>query len=83
MILAQLGNKALGGMPFTSIFGRPIGPHKRFLQQGNHCTQVRMNHRCAHHLMKIGARTTVVDFVQTRCTVHGLGGKICCPIERQ
>ena len=24
-----------------------------------------------------------VDFVQTRGTVHGLGGKIFCPIERQ
>jgi hypothetical protein len=83
MILAQLGKKALGGMPFTIIFGRPIVPHNRFRHQGNHGTQVRMNHRGPQHLMQRGDRTIAVAFVQTRSTVNGLGGNICCPIERQ
>ena len=42
-----------------------------------------MNNRCTQHLLKIGDRTIAVDFVQTRCAVNGLGGKIFCPIERQ
>jgi hypothetical protein len=42
-----------------------------------------MNNRCAQHLMKIGDRTIAVDFLQTRGTVNGLGGKISRPIERQ
>ena len=42
-----------------------------------------MNNRCPQHLMKISDRTIAVDFVQTRGTVNGLGGKIFCPIERQ
>ena len=54
MILAQLGNKALGGIAFTIIFGRSIVLHNRFRHQGNHGTHVRMKNRCTQHLMKIG-----------------------------
>ena len=36
MVLAQLGNKALGSIAFTIIFVRPIVLHNRFRHQGNH-----------------------------------------------
>ena len=83
MVLAQLGHKPFGGIPFTIIFVQPIGLHDRFRHQGNHGTQVRMNNRGAQHLMKIGDGPIAVDFLQTRGTVNGLGGKIPRPIERQ
>jgi len=83
MILAQLGHKPFGGIAFTIIFVCPIVLHNRFRHQGNHCTQVRMNDRGAQQLMKIGDRPIAVDFLQTRGTVNGLGGKIPCAIEGQ
>ena len=81
VVLAQLGNEAFGGVAFTIIFGRAVLVDNGFWHQRNHGPQVRMNNRGAQHLMKIGDRTIAVDFVQTRGTVNGLGGKIPRPIE--
>ena len=83
MVLAPRGHKPVGGMACTIIVVRPIVLHTRFRHQGHHCPHVRMKHRCAQHRMNRGERTMAVDFLQTRGTVHGLGGKISRPIARQ
>ena len=83
MLLAPLGKTALGGLPFTSILGRPLVPHKRVRQQWHHCTPVRRKNRCPQHRRQRGERTMAVDLVQTRGAVQGLGGQIGCPIARQ
>ena len=83
VVLAQLRNKPFGGIAFAIIFLRSILFHDRFRHQRNHCTHVRMNDRRAQHLMRIGDRPVAVDFLQTRCTVNRLGGKIPRAIERQ
>jgi hypothetical protein len=83
MVLTQLGNEALGGLPFTIIVVRPIVLHNRFRHQGHHGAHVWMDNRRASHLMMIRHAPVAVDLVQTRCTVHRRGGKIPRPIERQ
>ena len=53
VVLAQFGNKALGGIAFAIVFVRAILLHNRFGHQRNHCTHVRMDNRRAQHLMII------------------------------
>ena len=45
VVLAQLGHKAFGGIPFTIILGRAIVLHDGFRQERNHGTHVRMDNR--------------------------------------
>jgi hypothetical protein len=55
MILAQLGNKALGRVPFTIIFVCAIVLHNRFRHQRNDGSLIRMDNRGTQHLVIIGA----------------------------
>ena len=61
MVLAQLGHKAFGGIAFAIIFVRAIVVHNRLGHERNHGPLVRMDDRCAQHLMRIGDRTVAVD----------------------
>ena len=81
VVLTQFDDKAFGGITFTIIFVCPIVLPDRFRHQGNHGTHVGMDERGAQHLMRIRDRPVAVDLVQTRCTVHRLGGKIPRAIE--
>ena len=54
MILAQLGHKALGGMTFAIIFGRPITVANRLRHERKDGSLVRMDDRSAQHLVCIG-----------------------------
>ena len=82
MVLSQLSHTPLGGMPFPIIVGRAILLRNGCGPQGNGCPHVRMENRCAQHLMRRGDAPVAVDLVQTRRTVHRLGGQIPCAIER-
>src|SRR6266481_5276322 len=81
MILAQLGNEAFGGITLAIIFSRTVWFHNRFGHERNHCTEIRMDNRCAQHLMVVCDRPMTVDFLQTRRTVNRWGGKIPRTIE--
>jgi len=81
MILAQLGNEAFGGIAFAIIFGRTVRFHNRFGHERNHFTEIRVDNRCAQHLMIVRNRPVTVDLVQTRRTVNRWGGKIPRAIE--
>src|SRR5437588_693726 len=83
VVLAQLGNKAFGGVTFTIILVRPIMLHDRFGHERNHFTHVRMDDRCAQHLMRIRDRPIAMHLVQTRGTVNSRRGKIPRAIEGQ
>ena len=81
MIVAQLGNEAFGGMAFAIIFGRTVRLHHRFGHARNHCTDIRLDNRCAQHLRRVRDRPVAVDLVQTRRTRNRWGGKIPRAIE--
>ena len=82
MVLPQLCHKAFGGITLAIIFACAILFHNRLGHQGNHCTHVRMDNRCAQHLVIIRDRPVAVDLVQTRRTVNLFGGKVPRAIER-
>jgi hypothetical protein len=54
MILAQLGHKACGSIPFAIIFVRPIRVHNRLRHERNDGPLVRMDDRGAQPRMRIG-----------------------------
>ena len=51
VIVAELGDEALGRMPFTIVFARAILGHHEFGHQWHHCAPVWMDNGCAQHLM--------------------------------
>src|SRR5262249_23857343 len=53
MILAQLGHKTFGGIPFTIIFVRAIAVHNRLGHERNDGPLVRVDDRGAQYLMRI------------------------------
>ena len=83
VILAQFGHEAFGGMAFAIVFLRAVLLDNGFRHERNHCTKIRMDDRCAQHLVRVGDRPVAVFLVQTRGAVNGLGGKIPRTIERQ
>jgi hypothetical protein len=54
MILAQLGHKALGGITFAIILGRPSTIDNRCRHERNDGPLVRMDDRGAQYLMRLG-----------------------------
>ena len=81
MILAQLGNEALAALRSQSFLAVPSGFTIGSGIERNHCTEIRMDNRCAQHLMIVRDRPVAVDLVQTRRTVNRWGGKIPRAIE--
>ena len=81
VVLTQHGNEPFGGMAFAIIFGRTVRFHNRFGHERNHFTEIRVDNRCAQHLMIVRNRPVTVDLVQTRRTVNRWGGKIPRAIE--
>jgi hypothetical protein len=55
--------------------------HNRCGHAWTHCTEIRMDNRCAQHLMIVRNRPVAVDLVQARRTVNRWGGKIPRAIE--
>src|SRR5215510_11802770 len=83
MILAQLGHKPFGGIPFTIVFIRAIAVHNRLGHEWNDGPLVRMDKRGAQHLMRIGDGPIAVAPLSTRGTVNRLGRKILRTIQGQ
>jgi hypothetical protein len=80
-LLAQLGHKALGGMPCASILGRPITVDHRLRPERQDGPLGRRDARSAPHLVRRGEGSVAVPPVSTGGTVHRLGRKIRCAIQ--
>ena len=61
VVLAQLGHKPFGGMPFAIVLGGALVFHNLFGHQGDHFTNIRMDDRRAQQLMRIGDRPVPVE----------------------
>src|SRR5262249_49803901 len=61
MILAQLGHKTFGSIPFTIIFVRAIAVHNRLGHERNDGPLVRVDDRGAQELMRIGDGPIAMD----------------------
>src|SRR5262249_6508708 len=81
MILAQLGYKVLGGIPFAIILIRSITVHNRLRHERNDGPLAWMDDRSAEHLMRIGDGPVAVHSVYTRGTVNRLRRKILRAIQ--
>jgi hypothetical protein len=63
VVLAQLGHKTFGGIPFTIIFVRAIAVHNGLGHEWNDCPLLWMDDRGAQQLMRVGDRPVAVDAV--------------------
>ena len=61
MILTPLGHKAFGGLAFAIIFVPAIVVRHRLGHERNDGPLVRLDDRCAYHLMRIGDGPITVD----------------------
>ena len=61
MILPQFAHKAFGGIAFAIIFVHAIAVHNRLGHERNDGPLVRLDDRCAYHLMRIGDGPITVD----------------------
>ena len=63
VVLAQLGHKAFGGIPFTIIFVRAIAVHNWLGHERNDGPLLWMDDRGTQQLMRVGDRPVAVDAV--------------------
>ncbi len=81
--VAQLSHKALGGLPFASIFGGAIAVHHRLGHERHDGPLVWMDERSPQHLRRRGDGAVAVDAVETGGTVKRRGRKILRTVQRQ
>src|SRR5882672_7421278 len=75
VILAQLGNEALGGVAFAIIFLCALLLYNRFGHQWDHFTNAGRDDASPYLLVIIRDRPVAGALAQTRPTVHRLGEK--------
>jgi hypothetical protein len=83
LILAQLGYKALGGIPLASMLGRSLIVGNRLRHERNDGPLGRMEDRGAQHRRRIGDGAVAVHPVSTRGPGNRLGRQIRRASERQ